>query len=155
ATTSALLSRPLQHHGFLWYADFSPDGRYVVTASGDKTARVWDSATGEPITPPLRHPGGVSIAAVSPDGRRVATAGEGEGSMLRLWQLPQDHRPAPDLMLLTQLLSSRRVDARAGATPLKPTVLQSAWQILRARYPADFTMPREKAVVWHQRQAEE
>jgi WD40 repeat protein len=28
------------------YASFSPDGQRIVTASDDKTARVWDAATG-------------------------------------------------------------------------------------------------------------
>ena len=31
-------------------AAFSPDGKRVVTASGDKTARVWDAATGKLLT---------------------------------------------------------------------------------------------------------
>ena len=35
-------------------AAFSPDGKRIVTASADKTARVWDAATGEPIGEPLR-----------------------------------------------------------------------------------------------------
>ena len=35
-------------------AAFSPDGKRIVTASLDKTARVWDAATGQPIGEPLK-----------------------------------------------------------------------------------------------------
>ena len=34
---------------------FSPDGKTVLTGSDDKTARLWDAATGKPIGPPLAH----------------------------------------------------------------------------------------------------
>ena len=37
-------------------AAFSPDGKRIVTASSDKTARVWDAATGQPIGEPLKGP---------------------------------------------------------------------------------------------------
>jgi WD40 repeat protein/tetratricopeptide (TPR) repeat protein len=37
------------HDGWIYGVDFSPDGRRVVTASADRTARVWDVATGEEL----------------------------------------------------------------------------------------------------------
>ena len=58
----------------MWSAAFSADGTRVVTASGDKTARVWDAATGTPVTRPLQHQDPVVSAAFSPDGTRVVTA---------------------------------------------------------------------------------
>ena len=32
---------------------FSPDDKYLATASWDKTARVWDTTSGQPVTCPL------------------------------------------------------------------------------------------------------
>ena len=55
-------------------AAFSPDGRFVVTASLDGTARFWEAATGKAIGEPLRHESAVLSAAFSPDGRFVVTA---------------------------------------------------------------------------------
>src|SRR5262249_23946886 len=55
-------------------AEVRPDGSGLVRASADRTARVWDAATGQPVTPPLEHRGGVMSAAFSPDGRFVVTA---------------------------------------------------------------------------------
>ena len=55
-------------------AAFSPDGRRVVTASTDGTARVWDASSGKFIAPLRGHSGWVLKAAFSPDGLRVITA---------------------------------------------------------------------------------
>jgi WD40 repeat protein len=45
-----------------------------VTASADRTARVWDAQTGQPLTGPLKHADYVLYAQFSPDGKRVVTA---------------------------------------------------------------------------------
>jgi WD40 repeat protein/serine/threonine protein kinase len=64
-------------------AVFSADGRRVVTASWDKTARIWDAATGVALTSLVGHTDRVWSAAFSPDGRRVVTASHDKTA--RIW----------------------------------------------------------------------
>jgi WD40 repeat protein len=60
----------------------SPDGRWVLTGSWDRTARVWDAETGAPGVVLGGHEDAVHTVAVSPDSRRAVTvAGDG----VRLW----------------------------------------------------------------------
>jgi WD40 repeat protein len=62
------------HSAEVMRAAFSPDGTRVVTASMDKTARVWDAATGSPLSSPFLHQAPVLSAAFSTDGTCVITA---------------------------------------------------------------------------------
>lgn len=63
--------------------DFSPDGKHVVTASSDGTARVWNTTgSGEPLV--LRgHAGPVWSASFSSDGRHIVTVSK-DGTA-RIW----------------------------------------------------------------------
>ena len=62
-------------------AAFSPDGSRIVTASDDKTARIWDAASAKEIAVLRGHGTGmfsssVHSAVFSPDGSRIVTASE-------------------------------------------------------------------------------
>jgi WD40 repeat protein len=75
---------------------FSPDGRQVVSGSGDETVRLWDAITGALLQTLKGHSGGLSSVAFSPDGKAVNTLllskdWIAKGATNILW-LPPDYR---------------------------------------------------------------
>jgi WD40 repeat protein len=83
---------------------FSPDGNRVVTASDDHTARVWDVATGKPLTPPLQHQAAVMSATFSPDGARIVTASWDKTA--RVWDAATGRPLAPPLQHESRVTSA-------------------------------------------------
>jgi len=92
ATGRKVLALP--HPGYVRQARFSPDGTRIATAALDRTARLWSTATGQPVAPPLSHGDIVTELSFSPDGRVLATGGKEAG--IRLW----DARAGESLGLL-------------------------------------------------------
>jgi len=72
-----------QQAGLIYDIESSPGGQWIVTASADKTARVWEAKTDQPVGEPLRHQGAVWQAVFRPDGQQIATA-SADGTA-RLW----------------------------------------------------------------------
>jgi WD40 repeat protein/serine/threonine protein kinase len=79
----ARLKAVLSHEGPVEAAVFSPDGKTVLTGGDDRTARLWDADTGQPIGTPLTHRGTVMAVAFSPDGKTILTGGSDKTA--RLW----------------------------------------------------------------------
>ena len=88
---------PLRHGDGVSDGGFSVDGRLVVTAGEDNTARVWNTEDGSPASPELRHGGIVRSLAFRSDGRVLAT-GCVDG-MLRMWDVERGELIAPPLQL--------------------------------------------------------
>lgn len=67
---------------------FSQDNTILLTASWDRTARLWSLPDGRPVGGPLAHTYGVHQCALSDDARLVATAQE--DGLIRVWRRPTD-----------------------------------------------------------------
>ncbi|OJT17291.1 hypothetical protein BO221_45020 [Archangium sp. Cb G35] len=71
------------HHGWVRGCAVTPDGRRVVSASNDKTLKIWDVETGQDLATLRGHEGWVLGCAVTPDGRRVVSASDDK--TLKVW----------------------------------------------------------------------
>lgn len=101
AATGAQISPSLQHSNIVWHVAFNNRGNQIVTASGhfrtlaasssyalrnswwrpgnprhdiNGEARIWDVASGQPVTPPLLHSDAVVHAAFSPNDQTIVTS---------------------------------------------------------------------------------
>jgi hypothetical protein len=99
-------------------AAFSPDGKWMVTAGFDRTARVWEASTGRGVAELRGHTDRVWGAAFSPDGQRVVTASE-DGAA-RIWEV-SDGRSLVELRGHTD-----RVDG-ASFSPDGKLVVTASW----------------------------
>ena len=70
------------HSKFINEAVFSPNGEYVLTASDDNTAKLWDARTGAELHT-FRHEDDVNSAVFSSDGKYVLTASD--DNTAKLW----------------------------------------------------------------------
>ncbi|WP_436717913.1 hypothetical protein U8335_15120 [Roseiconus lacunae] len=82
------------HAGTINWVRYSPDHRWLVTASRDQTVRLWDAASGDEIGVLRAHHEWVWAGAFLPDGERLLTGGvgiafddRGADFALRSWDL--------------------------------------------------------------------
>src|SRR5271157_2027485 len=82
---TALLRTLGGHYGEVWGVAVTPDGKRAVSASEDKTLKVWNLETGEALKTLEGHSGAVHGVVVTPDGKRAVSA-SGDKT-LKVWNL--------------------------------------------------------------------
>src|SRR5688572_4109276 len=66
---------PVGHSGWISSMAFSPDGKWVVTASKDSTLRLWEVATRREVRVFSGHESELYNVAFSPDSARILSGG--------------------------------------------------------------------------------
>jgi hypothetical protein len=114
--------------------------RRFRTDSADRTARLWDVATGEPVTPPLVHPRALFSVALSPDRKLILTGCD--GGRTQLWDAATGKAIGPSLAL----------GRNAGFAPDGATYLASngATTVCGLKVPARLEGDTERLVLWAQ-----
>lgn len=102
--TGRQIRRFVGHTGPICVANFSPDGKWLLTGAGsgadpegvsnDETVRLWDAATGDEIRRFEGHRDFVRTANISPDGKRVFTVSGWHNG--RLWNVASREELLPD-----------------------------------------------------------
>jgi tetratricopeptide (TPR) repeat protein len=70
AASGRPLGSPMEHPDPVSAVTFSPDGKIILTGSGDKSVQLWDAA-GRPLGRPLPQSDMATSVAFSPDGRTM------------------------------------------------------------------------------------
>ncbi len=139
-----VLTLIFKHNGSVRSAQFSPDGKRIVTASGDFTARVWDAQTGQALMEPVKHSGGLNSAQFSPDGKRIVTASEDRTA--RVWDVVSAQPRCPEWLLQLCEAISGQVMNKQGV--LEETKLNCGEVIKQIREKLSHESGDDDRVVW-------
>lgn len=74
---------PVAHTGFISSIDCNADGKIILTASHDNTAKMWDIFTGKLLSSLNGHSKSLSNALFSPDGSKIVTSSD--DYTVKLW----------------------------------------------------------------------
>jgi hypothetical protein len=133
--------------------EISRDGRWLL-GSAQGGWRVWEVASGEPVTPVLG--GGLGEVfgcqgdSLAPGGRVVLA---GSSVAPQLWPLAPDQRPLEAVTREVQLLAARELDVSGSMVPLAPNRLSNLWHAVREAYPTALAIAANQPAWWHLHQA--
>ena len=103
--SEALIRTLAGHIDAVMAVAYSPDGARIVSASLDKTLKIWDAATGAELTTLTGHTSAMRAVAYSPDGTRIVSGSDDK--TLKIW----DAATGAELTTLTGHTSAMRAVA--------------------------------------------
>ncbi|WP_339398014.1 hypothetical protein [Tolypothrix sp. LEGE 11397] len=74
----------MRHEGYVYSVAFSPDSKYLATASADKTARIWEVPSGREISRLTNND--IKTVVFSSDGKYLATTSNDGTVKVWLWR---------------------------------------------------------------------
>ena len=135
-----------EHQNWVRSAAFSPDGTQIVTASDDKTAKIWDVENGECLHNLNEHNSCVRSAAFSSDGTQIVTTSDDKTA--KIWhRIPAAHN-FDQALFLQLLLWTKRTERTASSGPWIQDVMHTFEHADRALIRSAFpnSIPQE---VWN------
>jgi hypothetical protein len=119
----------------------SADGKTALTGSQDKTARLWETATGKPLGPPLQHQAEVVAVALSADGKTALTGSHDKTA--RLWETATGKPLGPPLQHPDKVVAVAL--SADGKTALTTSNLTARWKV-----PQTLHGDSERILLWAQ-----
>ncbi len=137
------------HTAPVWNVTFSPDSRFLVSASGDRTLKLWRTADGALVRTLAGSYGPMWQAAVSPDGQQIVSASTDgklrfwtiDGALIRsvqtsdspLWSVAY----SPNGQLIATGSGDRQIRLWSRAGRLSKTLEGHEAEVLQVRFSAD------------------
>jgi WD40 repeat protein len=129
---------------------FSLDEKWILTGSADNTVRIWNSWTGEPLTPPFVHLAPVRGARFVTSEHGILTWDRNQDE--RIWAIHVTDMPASDVIDLSDVLTGGSINPDLQMPSANLKALQSKWQDLKGKYPALFSISPDEVSAWHEAQ---
>lgn len=144
----SIVGEPIRWFGEITDIEFSPDESLLAISDNHGSIRLWESATGDPVSPILDCWGEIDSLAFSPDGRAliavVSKAYDSDANGILVWPIGDESKWSDDdLIALAHAQTFRSVTESRDLALAEPEVVRN-WQALVAHHPDAFVPSQQQ-----------